>query len=93
MAKRKTEAPPTNLDQRLDRLEKIVTKYFGARSIAELEESEEDNPVVEEKRFDKAVIKIHRDGKLEHLRICEWCGAEVTDIASHKAVCKNRPIF
>lgn len=81
------------LSARLDKLEKVISKYFGVGIEQLAENPDHDNPVVEEKRYDRSVIKIHKSGAIEHLRICEWCGAEVADLATHKANCQQRPIF
>jgi len=96
--KKATEETPVTSDScaalvpRLEKLEKAFKEITGV-SIEQYEESEADNPVVEEKRFERSVIKIHKSGAIEHLRICEWCGAEVADIAMHKANCSKRPIY
>lgn len=96
MAKRKRQTSEGDscaaLVPRLEKLEKAFKSLTGI-AIEEYEESSEDNPVVEEKRYDTSVLKIHKSGAIEHLRICPWCGAEVTDLATHKAKCKNRPIY
>ncbi len=97
MAKRKKQPMPEGdscsaLIPRLEKLEKAFKELTGIK-IEEYEESEADNPVVEEKRYDTSVLKIHKSGAIEHLRICPWCKAEVADLATHKAKCKNRPIF
>lgn len=102
MARRKkkpTEETPvtggdscTALVPRLEKLEKAFKELTGV-SIEQYEESEADNPVIEEKRYDRSVIKIHKSGAIEYLRICEWCGAEVADLATHKAKCVRRPIY
>lgn len=96
--KKKTEETPIEGDScaalipRLEKLEKAFKDLTGT-TIAEYEESEADNPVVDEKRYDRSVIKIHKSGAVEHLRICEWCGVEVADLATHKAKCPKRPIY
>lgn len=98
MAKRKRKEEPIEgescaaLAARIQKLEKAF-KHMTGVSAEEYEASEADNPVVEEKRYDRSVVKIHKSGAVEHLRVCGWCGTEVADLASHKAVCPSRPIY
>lgn len=101
MVKRKkkpTEETPIEGDScaalvpRLERLEKAFKDLTGT-TIEAYQESEADNPVVDEKRYQRSVIKVHKSGAIERLSICEWCGAEVADLATHKARCPNRPLF
>ena len=80
------------LAKRVAHLEKIVSKHFGA-GIDTLMEGAEDDPVVDEKRYERSVIRRHRSGAIEYVRICEWCQAEVSDLAMHRAVCPRRPMY
>lgn len=96
MAKKKkpTEETPTGaaLVPRLEKLERAFRELTGVK-IEEYEESEADNPVVETKEFDSAVVKTHKDGKLEFLKKCPYCNTPVADLATHKAKCPKRPIY
>jgi hypothetical protein len=90
MAKRKKSEVPTGdscaeLIPRLEKLEKIVKEYFGISSLGEVEENPESDPVVEEKRYDRSVLRIHKSGKILRTSICPFCGTEVSDLAMHKA--------
>lgn len=80
------------LNERIERLEKAFRDLSGI-TLAEYEASKVDDPVVEEKRFERSVIKVHRSGALETLKICQWCHAEVGDLGMHQTRCPQRPIF
>ncbi|MFA5186449.1 MAG: hypothetical protein WC551_08240 [Patescibacteria group bacterium] len=80
------------LSERVEKLEKAFRDLSGM-TLAEYEASKTDDPVVEEKRFDRSVIKMHRSGAIENLRICQYCGAEVTDLATHQTHCSKRPVY
>lgn len=77
---------------RLEKLEKAFKELTGV-TIEQYEENPGSDSVVETKEFDSSIIKIHQSGAKEFLRKCEWCGAAVADLASHKARCPRRPIF
>lgn len=81
------------LSTRLDKLERVISEHFGVGIEQLAENPDHDNPVVEEKRYDRSVLKIHKSGAIERLCICEWCNAEVGDLATHKARCPKRPIY
>ena len=95
--KKKTEEKPTEdscaqLVPRIEKLEKAFKDMTGM-TLEQYTESEADNPVVEEKEFDGSVIRTHKDGKLEFLKKCPYCGTPVPDLATHKARCPKRPEF
>jgi len=77
------ESDSAGLASRVERLERLVKEYFG-KGVAELE-SNPDDPVVEERRYQKSVYKIHRSGAIDRFDICPHCGDEVYDLAVHKA--------
>lgn len=96
--KKKTEEPLPEGDScaalvpRIQRLEQAF-KDLSGMTVNQYQESEADNPVVETKEFDSSVIRTHKDGKLEFLKKCPFCGNPVSDLASHKAHCSKRPAF
>ena len=94
MAKKKPVETPSGGDilARLESLEKAFHDLTGV-GVKEYQESEAENPVIETKDFDSSVIRVHKDGKLEFLKKCPYCGAPVSDLALHKTHCSKRPIF
>lgn len=96
--KKKTEETPIEGDScaalipRLEKLEKAFRDLTGT-TIEAYQQSEADNPVVDEKRYQHSIIKVHKSGAIERLSICEWCGVEVADLATHKAHCPKRPLW
>jgi len=97
MARKRTEpsGDPScaHLEDRMNRLEKLITQHFGATMESLAEENPEDDEVVDEKRFERSVIRTHKSGKIEHVRICPHCKAEVHDLPAHLAVCRMRSAF
>lgn len=72
------------LEKRLEKMEKAFKALTGV-GIEEYGNPDSD-PVVEEKRFAKTVLRIHKSGQIEKTNLCQLCGAEVSDLATHKAM-------
>jgi hypothetical protein len=84
--------PTEDLERRVARLERALSRLLGVRP-EEMEENPADDPVVEERQYEASVLRVHRSGKTEFLRKCPYCAAPVGDLPTHKANCPKRPVY